>query len=418
MSGEREAALRRIAIVLSSLPPAVATRLLGELDANSKQLVRRTMTGLSDVDPLERKRAIQAFAGSVRQQQSSPTNSQDEILLTSVTRPVTANPVASPVRHQFSAMDHANGNSASASGASSNIPKSLALLADMEDDALVRSVSGEHPQTVALLLASIAPAQAARILPRLESRLRSEAMSRIGRLGEIPSEMVEELAQHILSRIEPKSPVTPPAVNSDGRRRLDAILASMPKPTETQPPSASPRVHANDKIALSDPVHVANTSSQPSLVNEVRPLRIAPQTRMETQWNDQEPDDYESATPASSESRGAGAGRVPSLWSTDDIHNHLLRLSTVELRDALAAVDTHDALMALCGLPVETTDAVIATLPKSAGREIRLQLASIGSMQLREIDVAKERVAIASLPEHARTQALSSVGQVRVPMAA
>ena len=75
MSGEREAALRRIAIVLSSLPPAVATRLLGELDGNSKQLVRRTMTGLSDVDPLERKRAIQAFAGSVRQQQSSPTKS-------------------------------------------------------------------------------------------------------------------------------------------------------------------------------------------------------------------------------------------------------------------------------------------------------------------------------------------------------
>ena len=420
MSGEREAALRRIAIVLSSLPPAVATRLLGELDANSKQLVRRTMTGLSDVDPLERKRAIQAFAGSVRQQQSSPTKSQDEILLTSVTRPATANSVASRVRHQFSAVDHANDNSASASagGSSSNIPKSLALLADIEDDALVRSVSGEHPQTVALLLASIAPAQAARILPRLESRLRSEAMSRIGRLGEIPSEMVEELAQHILSRIEPKSTVTPQAVNSDGRRRLDAILASMPQTTATSPPSARPRVLANDAVASSDLVHAANVSSLPSPVNELQPLRIAPQTQVESQWNDEGPDEYESATPASSQSHGAGAGRVPLLWSTDDIHNHLLRLSAVELRDALAAVDTHDALMALCGLPVETTDAVIATLPKPAGREIRLQLASIGSMQLREIDIAKERVAIASLPEQARTQALSSVGLVRVPMAA
>ncbi len=395
MSGEREAALRRIAIVLSSLPPTVASRLLGELDANSKQLVRRTMTGLSDVDPLERKRAIQAFAGSVRQQQSAPPMSHDEILLTSVARPAAANSAASPMRHQFAKVD--NATSTYSAESSTNIPKSLALLGDLEDDALVQSVSGEHPQTVALLLASIAPAQAARILPRLDSRLRSDAMSRIGRLGEIPSEMVEELAQHILSRVQPKSTVATPVANSDGRRRLDAILASMPQPTQTPAPSFG---------------------QPPSPVNEVRPLRIAPQSRVETQWNDQEPDEYESSTPATSESRGEVAGRGPASWSTNDIHNHLLRLSAVELRDALGAVDTHDALMTLCGLPVETTDAVIATLPKSAGREIRLQLASIGSMQLREIDVAKERVAIASLPDQARAQAFSSVGQVPVPMAA
>ena len=44
---DREAMLRRVAIVLSSLPAPVAANLLGEIDENTKQAVRRTMTSLS-----------------------------------------------------------------------------------------------------------------------------------------------------------------------------------------------------------------------------------------------------------------------------------------------------------------------------------------------------------------------------------
>jgi flagellar motor switch protein FliG len=411
MSGEREAALRRIAIVLSSLPPTVASRLLSELDANSKQMVRRTMTGLADVDPLERQRALQAFAGSVRKQQVPTTASNDEIVLTSVKRPSVGSSQGSSSRPDVSVHNQQTSSSTS----SSSVPRSLELLADMEDDVLLESVSGEHPQTVALLLASIAPAQAARLLPRLDPRLRSEAMGRIGRLGEIPVEMVDELAQHIINRIRPTKPAS---MSADGRRRLDAILASMPQPLEPSEPVPAARVSRSQQVVPLDVVHEASVSPQSSSQdNETKPLRIAPQTRPETHGSDQDQDSDEHAAVLSN-SHGTTPDRSQPLWSTDDIHNHLMRLSAIELRDALGAVDTHDALMALCGLPVETADAVIATLPKPAGREIRLQLASIGSMQLREIDVAKERVAIASLPDQARAQVFSNMAQVRVPMAA
>ncbi len=68
---DREAMLRRVAIVLSSLPAPTASKLLGSIDAESKQSVRRTMSTLTDVDPLERQRAIQAFKLTFQRQPSA-----------------------------------------------------------------------------------------------------------------------------------------------------------------------------------------------------------------------------------------------------------------------------------------------------------------------------------------------------------
>ena len=73
---EREAMLRRVAIVLSSLPAPVAANLLGEIDASTKVAVRRTMMSLADVDPLEQKRALHAFKVSVQKTEASPDKLQ------------------------------------------------------------------------------------------------------------------------------------------------------------------------------------------------------------------------------------------------------------------------------------------------------------------------------------------------------
>ena len=73
---EREAMLRRVAIVLSNLPAPVAANLLGEIDADTKVAVRRTMRSLTDVDPLEQKRALHAFKVSVQKPEASPDKFQ------------------------------------------------------------------------------------------------------------------------------------------------------------------------------------------------------------------------------------------------------------------------------------------------------------------------------------------------------
>ena len=53
--------------------------------------------------------------------------------------------------------------------------------------------------------------------------------------------------------------------------------------------------------------------------------------------------------------------------------------------------------MALCGLPNQVTSAVLALLPKAESRKVRESMNSLGALQLREIDEAKEIVAVESL---------------------
>ena len=87
----------------------------------------------------------------------------------------------------------------------------------------------------------------------------------------------------------------------------------------------------------------------------------------------------------------------PSLASTESIHQHLLGLRPVDLCHALGQVDTRDAILTLCGLPTQVANAALAVLPRAQARSVRNKMNSLGSLNLREIDHAKEKVAQASL---------------------
>ncbi len=102
----------------------------------------------------------------------------------------------------------------------------LAFLQEVEDRTLAKLLEAEHPQTIAFVLASISPEQAARVLPQLGAKLQQETMSRIGRLGEIPDTAVAEVAEHFRGRLQEHHSSDR---HSLGRQALDAILAAMPQ---------------------------------------------------------------------------------------------------------------------------------------------------------------------------------------------
>jgi flagellar motor switch protein FliG len=66
------------------------------------------------------------------------------------------------------------------------------------------------------------------------------------------------------------------------------------------------------------------------------------------------------------------------------------------LCEALGRVPTRTAMLCLCGLPNKTADSAISVLPRQQANQVRNQLANVGSMELREIDEAKEAVLVAS----------------------
>jgi flagellar motor switch protein FliG len=409
---DREAALRRVAIVLSSLPAPVASQLLSTFDTDSVRRLRHAMTSLADVDPLEHRRALLAFKGSLshpadpssRSRQQPATGTDDEVSIGSSAEQGTTGAgsrvVPSSIPDQQSP---------------SNRDNQLAFLADVDDDTLVGMLRGEHPQTIALVLASIAPAQAARILPSLDTALQGDALSRIGRLGEIPDDVVEEIASHLQSRIKQAERVNR---SEAGQRALGAILAAMPQSvnhrdapsTTAEPTSAGSSDRHSHPIPAAHPSpNAAQGATAPTRFSEAD-LSAVDQTHRLRMVTSLEPDETESvktrapapthsedlSTPPDPGNRGADP-RVETLASTDSIHRHLLELTPEELCQALGSVATRQAILSLCGLPNEIAEAVLAILPRSQSKQVRRGMASLQSLELREIDEAKEAVAAASI---------------------
>lgn len=426
---DREASLRRVAIVLSSLPAPVASKLLGSMDAGSKQLLRRTMATLSDVDPLERQRALVAFKTSFRSPPDQPTpqpshqpaaNGEDEMAIGN--RGAHPNPhrgsrVVSGVAEQITTapdvLTQANSSTADSSP--------LSFLGDIDDDTLADLLRGEHPQTVALVLASIAPAVAARVIPRLETTLQSDALGRIGRLGEIPDDVVRDLAIHLRERI---MRLDSQHKTQAGKRALGAILAAMPATTtENAAPSPTPReIPATVADPIPDPEpEIAPTRSHraPDDPSETRPpeadiepigfaksdlsavdqthrLRLVTQVEAETtaiEPIDQSPAEQDFGADESAEMFG----------STDAIHQYLMQMPPADLCAALGKVSTRHAILTLCGLPNDVADAVLAELPRAQSKQVRRGMSSIQSLELREIDEAKESVARNSIDDESAT---------------
>ena len=414
---EREAMLRRVAIVLSSLPASIATNLLGEIDADTKLAVRRTMMSLSDVDPLEQKRALHAFKVSVQKPDASPDQFQ-----ASSGRDATPSSTAQAQPHANAAsriVRSYSGNSPT--NAEENVPADsnesqhpLAFLEQVDEQVLANVLKTERPQIVATVLASIKPEHAARVLALQGSGL-EDMLGRIGKIETIPNASLAELADHFRESLGKQGVGTSDTL---GRRALDAILAAMPRDQETLADDQGAFAHqAFSATDETNPAFNGQKSGFPSSVtaeeNLSSKLRIAEGTlplqsdrpsrsrgtvtshiATASRLSRQAANDVAAFEASESASAVSESMRFP---STDSIHEHLMQLSPQHLCETLGKVQARSAMLALCGLPNQVTSAVLALLPKVESRKVREAMNSLGSLQLREIDQAKETIAYASL---------------------
>ncbi|MGV3483613.1 MAG: FliG C-terminal domain-containing protein [Planctomycetaceae bacterium] len=366
MTKAREASLRRIAIVLESLPESVAQRLLGTLQTDSQRQVRLALGSLSDVDPLERRRALDGFANSLRQGKTSPSSDAAEVVFSRA------------------AIRNLNERTDEPVAPASTSP--LGFLLDVEDEALVAHLSGELPQTLAIILASISPAQAARVLPRLDVSVRAEAMRRMANLHEMPGELIDEIGTQLRRRLVPSG-------GQAGKRALDAIMAEMQD--TASPPQPSPRFPAS-AFTASDVMPPATELENHHAAGRDSQDRRQPNVKLaEGTWPEPEPDDAMAAN-----AQKISKSSAP-LNSTESVHAYLISQPSHRLRDGLARVSARQALLALCGLPKATAESVLASLPRRQAKQVRDQMTSLGSLELREIDDAKRAVATELINEHA-----------------
>jgi flagellar motor switch protein FliG len=403
MTKATDATMRRIAIVLASLPESVAQRLLGSLPRENQRLVRTALGTLSEVDPLEQRRALDGFASSLRKDKASPQKATDaaEIVFS---RAAIRNLNEQPAHRNGS--DSSHRHAGDEEGASSSAAP-LDFLLDVDDETLVAHLKGEMPQTLAIILASISPTQAARVLPRLDPAVRADAMRRIANLKELPADLIDDIGSQLRDRFSTYGS------NGTGRRALEAIMAEMSPAPVVQPPAAqslNPQVtnpataSPGFSAAAATPLPAARQASVPSSENQPailnRPQAGEPAEAFQPMrlkvadgtWP-------ESAASAQPSANRTGSATTPPLRatspldSTDATHAFLLSLPIDRLRESLGRSDTRKALLTLCGLPNSTAESLLASLPRRQAKQVREQLASLGSIELRDIDEAKSAIA-------------------------
>ncbi len=387
MGQPSEATVRRIAIVLGNLPEDLARRLLSSLPSGHRQAVGGAIRVLSDVDPLERRRALEGFTQQLKRAGAGRS------------------PIAS-VGDEFVPSSEASIAPSQKTPAADQPGECgpLGFLVDVDDDTLLAAVRREHPQTIAIVLASISPSQAARVLRQLDVTARTDTMRRLTKLNEIPGDAMVEIAAQLKAKLGETRQAgsiaagfTAADASGAGRRALEAILAEMPPEPVAQTHGSMPARAVNDPTASGLPGKTID-DSRGEAHRELRFPRLAEEAEMFGDRRGDGPRDAPrfagtSALGGESWHDDGGPPDDPIFSSADRVHQWLIELPIAELRDALAQAPTRQAILALCGLPSATGEALLASLPRRQAKQVRQQLVSIGAIELREIDDAKRAVA-------------------------
>ncbi|MEM6690369.1 MAG: FliG C-terminal domain-containing protein [Planctomycetota bacterium] len=363
---DQRASLRRVAIVLSSLPPESRDAIVGPLPPTVHRAVERAMLELSDVDPLERRDAIEAFRVSITETSVSPRTEE-------TTKESTSSPIAT------------------SSGDANQAPEGpLSFIGQIDSGRVLEVLAEEHPQTIAVVLANVTPQFAASLLAGLPSHLQSETMVRIGRTDQIPTEMVEAVAASLRSKLEhPERP------SSHGARRLHDILSVLgDQPGSPNPPDLAESVPShfqpNTNGSIQDRFDAAMAlvrEQKDDSTGRAAPPKTKHQAdqanRLKIHRDDNQ--DAEQAVP-----KNQPLASIPT--STDTIHQQLTNADPSVLCQALGQVSTEQAILALCGLPSKVADAVMACLPSPARKQVQQHLQQLPAVDLSDIDRAKEVV--------------------------
>lgn len=373
---DRETVLRRLGIVLREVPPATYLRMMGLLDDETSRSIQRVISALGVIEPEERKTAFELFNASLNQE-SDQFATDDSLHLSDFKREPDSltderQDVVSPISHgeglgkQVKRFQQA---------ASPKAMQELAFLNNVNKAKLAHLLEGEHPQTVALVLASIQPSVAAELLRTFQPDLQHKVMVRLSRLSNIPHAAFEEAAAHFKMRINQQ--VEDQEINL-GVKALKAIMDVMPT-------DADEKVCNRRQLSSLDQVVGACTPETTMTGHNTSPRLHAAPASMASQ-NEDGGDDHVGVESSQEDVSG------DDQWTDEEVHQHLIHLNPKDFCLALSHVPTHEALLVLCGIPAGVANRVIALLSRSQAKSVRKKMVAMKSISLQEIDDAKFKV--------------------------
>ncbi|HEX7450501.1 MAG TPA: FliG C-terminal domain-containing protein [Pirellulales bacterium] len=212
--------LRRAAILVASLDGPAADRVLDQLPAEDAARVRRMMVELDEIDQHEQQRVIGEFV-----------RSRPAVLAAS--RPASTLPRGVELDAGLARRLSLEGYAAKTAGTS---PAPFRFLHEAQSDTISPVLSGEHPQTIALVVSHLPDERAASLLATLEGELQADVIRRLMSLDQTDPDILREVERGLESRLLEQTQV---------ERRRDAGLASVARMLEAAAPSVRRAILAN-----------------------------------------------------------------------------------------------------------------------------------------------------------------------------
>lgn len=142
-------------------------------------------------------------------------------------------------------------------------PTAVARVAQTDATTLAGLLESEHPQLIAVVLSQLVPEKAADVLECLPEHLRSSALKRLGALNEVPTGMLEEVAQALLSELPQHDPQRAVPVNGVrhsaqlvrnlSKEACEAILGEVESDDETLATEIRRAMYSFEDLRLVDP---------------------------------------------------------------------------------------------------------------------------------------------------------------------
>ena len=345
-------AIRKAAILISSLDMREADALLEQMAPEQAGRVRNAMMNLGEISPAEQKRVIADFLrGDIGKPPANRGDQADD----------------GGVEIDASLVERLDQEPAP-SGQKAAQPKSAALqppfhfLHDAEPALIAEALRREQPQTIAVVIAHLPPQRAAGVLERLPAALSTEALARMAWLGELDNEVLRELEQQLQAAILPllQSANRKPA----GLSGVNAVLSAQSGPK---------RQETLRSLAVRD----ERLSRQLGYLSQTNEPHSAPSGM--------------SAEPAAQvESFRYRAAEKPVMTVDFD---DFAALSDADLKQVFAAVDPQIAMLALTGADERLTRRILRQLPTRQAELLRKKLNHPGPIRLRDLEAAQQQVA-------------------------
>ncbi|MGI8980762.1 MAG: FliG C-terminal domain-containing protein [Pirellulaceae bacterium] len=322
-------AIRKAAILISTLDNASGDALLEQMDPEVAQRVRNALMELEEIPEGEQQQVIADFM----RRGSGGEDSGVEF------DPALARRLEEELPQAFQA----------------NEPP-FQFLRDAEPSLLAAYLEKEHPQTAAVVISHLAPEQAAQVLEQMPPEVSTEALRRMAWLDELSPEIVRDVEREIQAALLPK--MRRPEKRRAGLASVHAVLSAV---------GGSLRGELLGRLAEQDQqlVRQLGYGGRP----EVSPFqyRLEPPPLLETNASTQDE---------------TAAEEFEELFSLDDR----------DLRRVFAAAAIPVLVLALTGADEKFTLRILGQLSPREADVLKQRLTHPGPLRLRDIESAQQEI--------------------------